>query len=217
MDEAHLLNTYADRGTPRGADAVLEAAREASDVPGYVDLESAGPAGRGPRSKALAVAAGIVALLAIAGIGFRIANGQGPSAVDSAAQSSDAAQAVTKPSAPTAQEQAEAERRLAQQIASGWVPWTINSVVPAEGLPQIGFMHTATGQPDAVSVAGLDVAQSPDGRPRAPVYDKPDGKVLGYYYVNLGFVPAAVADAPGFDVAPLFKAAGRCAPNDQSC
>lgn len=173
------LERYAERGTRRGPDAVLDAAT-GTDSP-YVGPEP------GPRQRnrwvapSLAVAAIAVLVIVVFAAQF---GGDGDNA-DSAASpntSTSVSQEVLD----------EATERLMEQRSAGWIP-----VAPDAGVPGIEM-------PSVVWVRAGDGVAPPEYDPvnyRVPVYDEMDGLVIGYDYQKLGFVPLDIADSGHFDAA----------------
>jgi hypothetical protein len=85
-----------------------------------------------------------------------------------------------------------ATERLARQLATGWVPYG--------GSPEIEGTSTPTGSwTRAGPTEQVDCDHRPDARGiprllRCPVYDEPDGAVIGYRYNGLGYVPVELAE-----------------------
>ena len=209
-----LFEAYAERGAPLGADAVLARARAlpAESLrlhPGVIN------SGTRPRHSRRALAAVVLLALFVVGAGIAAGVHQVNRDNETNVESGAVPPAAAPPTAsiPTPEEIAAANRREAELAASGWVAWSIEPVVPVtKALPQVGYLHTGPGVSPPLGSPTPTVAPSPDGLPRSAMYDKPDGTLLGYYYVGLGFVPVETADAPGFDAGPLYTQRGICVP-----
>jgi hypothetical protein len=203
--EAALLTRYAGRGDVRGADAVWADAR-ASALRDYIG--EPGDARRPRRGGVLLVAVAVVVLgvLAVVSLGATRRTTEVPASVDSLPSASTL-------SVPTDEEMQEARRRAAELGERGWGVFAIErTITPGDAPPPIGYVKVGPG-PSYVSIDEQDAK----GMPRKRVYDQPDGRQLGYLYMNLGFVHKAQGDDPAFDAAPLYRATGACAPIDGDC
>lgn len=121
----------------------------------------------------------IVGLIGLGGVAFRSSDRSAVPRVDE--QTTNAAQA------PTPAQVDEAKAKLDQQMKSGWIPFS-GAEVAVPG---------ATSPNDAWVRSTIDDAARTEGR--QPVYNSPNGNVVGYVYFNLGYVPQAVADSGQFD------------------
>lgn len=116
---------------------------------------------------------------------------------------------------PTPEEIKAAEEGLAvyrQQEANGWVPYGSASAIP--GGPHIeGWRRPTEGD----MVTDFDDAGNVVGRhlERFPVYDKPDGAVIGYHYSGVGFVPLDQVEA--FDPSAARVEVWGCDPYAPGC
>lgn len=100
----------------------------------------------------------------------------------------------------------EGDALLQQQMAAGWVPYGGVSAVQGVEVPAGAW----------VKFEALPKSESVDGR--IPVYDAPDGQVIGYAYSNLGFVPKEIAESGQFDAAQARIAKFGCdIKTDQEC
>ncbi len=88
---------------------------------------------------------------------------------------------------PTPEELQAADELLAQQQANGWVPYGGGSAIPG-GSAQEGWVRyqkledMAPTFDDSGNVVGRHLE-------RFPVYDAPNGAIIGYHYSGVGFVP----------------------------
>jgi len=204
----HMLERYAERGKPRGADSVLEGAR-GEGLADYVPSRRVQDATQGHRSRALLVAAS-VGILALAGVLVQ------RTASQDSVQSYGAPETVAPVTTvvPTPAEIEAAEKKRAELMASGWVMVDIDPVIVGDAVPGIGYRRAinAGGSP-----YGQETVKDSAGVERTPVWDAPDGQVIGYRYPNLGFVSKATGDKPSFDALAIYRSRGECEPLDQTC
>jgi hypothetical protein len=205
--ESDLLERYATRGHPRGADSILAHARKA-DLPLYATADEQ-PNELLTRRRILAVAAAVTILLAgVSGLAARRVNVTDtiPGAPDHSATSS-----TTIPG-PTPEELEAANRRRDELAANGWVTVGYGPAIPGEPIPEIAYRKAPVGN-RSIPFYVTDAK----GIQRIEVYDQPDGQVIGYYYGSLGIISKSSGDDPTFDVGPLYRNRGICEPSDQAC
>jgi hypothetical protein len=89
----------------------------------------------------------------------------------------------------------QAQQQLAQQQATGWVPYAASPGVPGVQVPTSAWLGGLSN-----NAIPFD-AKAVGDQLRLPVYDSPNGKMIGYYYLGLGYIPAAMASDPTFDAA----------------
>ena len=102
-------------------------------------------------------------------------------------------------------EDQKASADYAKLVASGWRPWAVQPVFPED--------NVATQAYEPLLPEFLTQVPPSRDLPRIPLFDAPNGHLIGYEYPNAGFVTAARADSPTFDSASLYHARGLCAPN----
>lgn len=86
----------------------------------------------------------------------------------------------------TEAEREAADARLAEAVASGWVPYAGDPASPEFVVPSPAWVDP-----------GVNAVEEPERR--RLVYDAPDGNLLGYHYLGTGFVP--LGQESGFDAA----------------
>ena len=205
------------RGTERGFERVVAAARDTASAGTMVELSRA----PGRRAVPLIAVAAVVALgLLVAAVftgrdtstqsvasspeGRRESSAapSGPTPHEEAASATSTTEFLTgpcpappsRPQNPTAADQQAFDASIVQSqadAASGWLPLTSKDAV--NGGWYCGWIRVSPRDPSEIIAAGN----------RQAVYDAKDGTVVGYGYVGIGFVPIEVADAPGFDPASL--------------
>lgn len=94
-------------------------------------------------------------------------------------------------STPTPEEVGAADKKLEEQLRSGWIPFG-GAVpgVPGVRSPDSAWMRARGGIPSDSAEANAE---------RVPIHDQPNGKVVGYLYRDLGYVPVEIADSGSFD------------------
>lgn len=128
----------------------------------------------GRRVAVLAAAVlGAASLCVVVGLSSRATAGAGGAA--SAASTPDTLSEASRATVPAA---------IERQLATGWVGYNGGFAL----LPELR---------DSSPKGYLRVGEWSSEPGRAAVYDRPEGKVVGYAYAQLGFVP--LADDPGFD------------------
>ncbi len=187
------LQRYATRGTPAGSDVVLSRAAEVASTPSaYVP----DPTGRQRPWRAVAM---VALVLLIAGLVSVLAavlteGSRSGRVLSDADDSSDTADAMTYE-----ERKAEVEQHWASVEAGQWTRYSGEPGIVGADVPDGWVLLRSSA--DALREA----AQS-----GIPVYDAPDGTVLGYDFANLGYVPKEVAEAPGFDQTALRAAKFGC-------
>ena len=68
-----------------------------------------------------------------------------------------------------------------------------------------------------VPKGGFPRSDTKDGLPRLPIYDEPEGDLIGYYFPNAGFVQKELVEAPGFDANSVYEKIGICPPSVDDC
>jgi hypothetical protein len=174
------LDRIADRGSARGAEEVLDAARRSTS--GLTSSPYVSPASAARRR---APVLALVAVLGMALVGLAAWAAMGASDQGS---SEDVASVSSEGSTTTSvdDELQVANDVLEAQLAAGWVPAAFEPGATAVEVPEEMWVRM-----DAESIAPPDL--DPELR-RVPVYDAPDGQVIGYNYLSLGFIPLDMAD-----------------------
>lgn len=155
--------------------------RTADPVANYVTRIDVARRRKRSRTGLVAVAA---ATVAIAGLGIVAVAQSSEQPAAEVSVAAPPAQISVEQAQPTQEEIEAANRRLDEQIASGWLPYSGVSAIKGKPNAPEGSWWPA----DAVPAGD-------DGR--IPIYNNPDGDVIGYYFSNLGFV--ALDDLDGFD------------------
>jgi hypothetical protein len=81
------------------------------------------------------------------------------------------------------------DRTVERLKNGGWVRYDLHPAVPIESVPNEAWVRLdplGTPPEDAETL-------------RTPVYDAPDGELIGYHYPRVGFVPPEVANSGDFD------------------
>lgn len=174
------FEVLARRGEVRGADEVLRSA--SMDVPDVYPTVST--TGRRPMGVVMSVGAAVLVIIALLG-GIWLT--RGPSSDSEVAASPPATVGAAEP---TPEELEQANEQLEADIAAGWVPfeptpWRDDVEVPDRAWVRIS---------DDIVAPGFDPIEQ-----RIPVYDAVDGVVIGYDYLDLGYVPKELADSAAFD------------------
>lgn len=95
--------------------------------------------------------------------------------------------------APTKEEIAAAEEKLAAQIEAGWVPFEPSPAIEGAFVPADLWIPIDLTQ---VNPAGLNDA--PEAQGAVPVFDAPDGNIVGYEFIDAGYV--GKEELAGFDL-----------------
>lgn len=105
--------------------------------------------------------------------------------VTSSDSGSSARPSTTVEQMPTPEQLARADEELRQEFASGWVRYADVPATAGDVVPATAFVPT------------MPIGNPYDGRPRdrREVYDAPNGRVIGFQYVQLGYVPVEKAGA----------------------
>jgi len=172
----------------------------------YVEAE----AGRQRTSRSwvvgVGVAAAALAVLLLGIFAFGRANSSSSTSVAPAAVPPSVPDARTAGRPLTPQE---ADELLKQQMAAGWVPYA-GAPAAGDAPPPLAW------QPYSANPRSADVETGPNGG--QPVYDAPNGNVVGYHYTNLGYVSKAHAESGQFDPAQARIAKFGCDPQgDPAC
>jgi len=154
-----------------------------TEAPGPEYITRVDSARRRKRSRPALVAV-VAATVAIAGLGVVAAVGSSEQPASEVTVAAPPSQTGADRAQPTPEEIEAANRRLDEQIASGWLPYSGASAIEGKSSAPEGSWWPAGAIPSG-----------DDGR--IPIFDEPDGEVIGYYFSNLGFI--ALDDLDGFD------------------
>ena len=167
----HPLDRYADRGTPRGAEAVYEAALEQADGPdAYVQVRP-----ESPRAPLVAVAAAALILVVALGVAALWPSEDAGSDIAAQPPTSDPGLAQALP--PVGPDILRPEDL---ESAPGWTAIMLDAEAN-----QVGYYRTAESRSDSpVEVFALPA----------------DGPVIGYSVSWVGFVDISSIRSPGFSL-----------------
>lgn len=200
MNLNEAMNKYVDRGTHHQATEVFGRAEiEAGEGPDYVEGESPS-VGRSGLSTALVV----VVVLALFGVFVGAATSSRHTSASNEAQTAAAPDANTQASLD--QERAEIKKSWDSFVAGEWVRYHGTAGAAGVSVPD-GWVKPSPSQDNLrqAFVSGL------------PVFDKPDGTILGYDFASLGYIPAEMATRPGFDPKAARIAKFGCDPSTAGC
>lgn len=187
MDESAGMTPlidYVDRGHPRGADAVMDAARrDAHWHPSYVRTPE-----QRPRRHRLLVVAAVVLLAAVVGSAVVLRSSRQDR------ETSTVGPATTVPTMPSPAEVDAANQRLQQQMRDGWVPFANRSRI--SDLEVHGWVPFVLMRPATDDAAVKPASQARE--PRTPIYDTPNGTIIAYNYPGIGPVDIATANSETF-------------------
>ena len=175
-----VLDQYADRGTPRGAGAVFDAATAAAGDGSleYVADDSLG----GDRTGSFRLTIGIVAVaVVLAAVGFATTRGANEGTTSFAGQSA----ATSEPVRPLTDPPTQAPS-VDPEVEPGWTGYVIDA-------DSVGFVRTE------------DYWKIDEDHP-APLYDAPNGTHIGYAVLYVGFVDRETFETPGFDLEAYSRA-----------
>lgn len=173
---------YAERDGDGAPDVVFARAVEAAALPdAYV---SSGDTGRVRASSAFSVV--FVALVVVAMFGGAVWLAAGLKGTNTQSVGAPSVQAQPSEGGVTPSD------HWARFSAGQWTEFRGTSAIAGREAP-VGWIRVIPSA-DALRSAYTD---------GVPVYDRPDGAVVGYEFASLGFVPKDIVDQPGFDAEVL--------------
>lgn len=195
MNSRLALERYAERGSRRGPDQVLNNAQNEAADPDYVDMAETSPRRISGSDLLLGGAVIVFVVCVMLIVGARRPTGTVESgSADVTAQD------------PRAEAMAHWNRVM---TGNEWMRYSGSPGIPGVDVPKDAWVRFTP------SVDHLREAYHRG----IPVFDRPDGDVIGYDFANLGFVPRSIAEAPGFDAEAARAAKGACltAPAPAEC